>query len=350
MSYHQVKKGLEPGTVLYTDKKKVETVVIENIIYNQNTFVETKISKISELEYDKDSDTIQWITVTGLHDVAIIEYIGNLFGIHNLVLEDILNTTQRPKVDFFDNLIFVVLKNLSFTTSKTEINHEQVSIIFGKNFVLCFVEKDKHLFFPIKERMKIASSKIRNTGSDYLAYTLMDLIVDHYFILLEKIEVHLDFYENKIINGEQSNVLNNVYKLKRENLVLNNAIWPLRELIAQLERAETDLIKKKSHIYFRDLYDHTIQVIDRTGVYRDLLTALLELHLSGSGNRTNEVMKVLTVISTIFMPLTFIAGVYGMNFKNMPELFVPWAYFAVIGLMVVIAIAMLIYFRRKKWF
>lgn len=349
MSYYQAKKGLAPGTVLYTGRKKVEKVLIENIIYSQNDVTENKVLNISELEYNKDSDAIQWVIITGLHDVGIIEQVGVVFNIHNLVLEDILNTGQRPKVDFFDENIFIVLKNLHFNASKSEIIHEQVSIILGKNFVLCFVEKDDNLFFPIKERLRSSGSKMRNSGSDYLAYALMDIIIDHYFILLEKMEEHLDFYENKIINGERSNVLNSVYKLKRENLSLNNAIWPLRELVAQLERAEPGLIKKKNSIYFRDLYDHTIQVIERTGVYRDLLTALLELHLSGSGNRTNEVMKVLTVISTIFMPLTFIAGVYGMNFRNMPELFVPWAYFAVLGIMVMIAILMLIYFKRKKW-
>ncbi len=349
MSYSEAKKGLEPGSVLYTGKKKVEHVIIENIIFSPKEIIETRITDVSELKCNIDNDLVQWVNITGLHEVSTIEKIGNIFGIHNLVLEDILNIEQRPKVDFHTDSIYIILKNLKFNASKSVIEQEQISIILHKNFVLSFVEKDELLFSPILSRLKIVGSKMRGMGVDYLAYSLMDLVIDHYFILLEKIEEHLDFYENKIIKVEHKNVLNKVYNLKRENLVLNNAVWPLRELVSQLERTDTDLIKKKNHIYFRDLYDHTIQVIDRIGVYRDLLNALIELHLSGSSNRTNEVMKVLTVISTIFMPLTFIVGVYGMNFKYMPELEVRWAYFAVMGLMLIIALAMLYYFRKKKW-
>jgi magnesium transporter len=349
MSYLKDNNLLETANEKVARGSKPGKLIIENILFNHSHFVESQITDISELKCNKEPDLVQWVIITGLHDSSVIEQIGNVFDLHYLVQEDVLNTGHRPKVEFNDQSVFVILKNLKFISHRSTIEQEQVSILFGKNYVLCFVEKNDVLFSPVLSRLRVSGAKVRSLGADYLAYTLIDVVVDQYFVLLEKIEEHLDFYENKIIKGEHKNVLNKVYNLKRENLVLNNAVWPLRELVSQLERTDTELIKKKNHIYFRDLYDHTIQVIDRIGVYRDLLNALIELHLSGSSNRTNEVMKVLTVISTIFMPLTFIVGVYGMNFKYMPELEVKWAYFAVIGLMLIIALAMLYYFRKKKW-
>jgi len=349
MRYSEVKKGLAPGTVLYAGKRKVDSILIESVIFDKNTLSEETLTDVSKLEYKCDSDDIQWVTITGLHDSKMVEQIGSSFGIHNLVLEDILNTDHRPKVDFYSDYIYILFKSLSYNRSETAIEQEQISILLGRNFVLCFCEKDHTLFKSIRERLRVPGSKFRASGADYLAYTLMDVIIDHYFIVIEKISDKLDFYEEKIISGNHKGILNKIYLLKRQNLSITNSIWPLRELISQIERSDSGLIKKTNHIFFRDLYDHTIQIIDKINVYRELLTAIIDLHLSESGNRTNEVMKVLTIISTIFIPLTFIAGVYGMNFKFMPELQVHWAYFAVIGLMAALAILMLIYFRRKKW-
>jgi magnesium transporter len=349
MSYYQIKKGMDPGSVLYTGKQKIQEISIENYVYSQDNCEFEIINSADDIKFQNQDNKTQLLLITGLHDISIVEKVGNAFGIHNLALEDILNTQQRPKAEFYDDNVLIVLKNLNFKSSGAEIEQEHISIVLGKNYVVCFAEKDNNIFYPVTEKLKKHGTRIRSLGSDYLAYSLMDVIIDNYFILLEKLDEHLDFYETKIINGEDKNILNRIYKFKREVFVLNNSVWPLRELISHLERSETQILKKKNLLYFRDLYDHTIQVIERAGVLRDLLTALLELHLSRTGNRTNDVMKVLTIISTIFIPLTFIAGLYGMNFHYMPELQIKWAYFAVLGIMMIIVIGMLLWFRKKKW-
>lgn len=349
MSYYQIKKGMDPGSVIYTGKQKTSKVIIENYIFGTEEFSYEILPSATDIEHCAVENQVQLVIISGLHDQSTIEKTGEVFGIHNLALEDVLNTSQRPKADFYDENAFIVLKNLTFNSSESEIEQEHISIVLGKNYVVCFIEKDSSIFLPVTEKIKKPGTRIRSLGADYLAYSIMDIIVDNYFLLLEQLDEHLDFYEAKIIKGGDKNILNRIYKFKREVFVLNNSVWPLRELISHLERSENGLIKKKTMFYFRDLYDHTIQVIERAGVLRDLITALLELHMSRTGNKTNEVMKVLTIISTIFIPLTFIAGVYGMNFKYMPELHVKWAYFAVLAVMLIVVFVMLIWFRRKKW-
>jgi magnesium transporter len=224
-----------------------------------------------------------------------------------------------------------------------------VSIVAGSNYLISFQEKTGDVFEPLRKRIKTASGKIRTLGSDYLLYAILDIIIDNYFILLEHLGDEVEKYETELIVNANKDILNRIYYLKRENLLLRNAVWPVRELVLQFEKTDSPLIKKKNIIYFRDLYDHTIQVIDNVEIYRDLLSGLIELYYTGTSNKTNEVMKVLTIISTIFIPLTFIAGIYGMNFKYMPELEWHWAYFSVWGLMIVIFILMIWYFKQKKW-
>lgn len=340
---------MDPGSVIYTGKQKTTKVIIENYIFGAETYTYEILPVAEDIKHCTIENQIQLLIITGLHDQSVIEKAGEVFDIHSLALEDVLNTSQRPKTDFYDDNVFIVLKNLFFNHAGSQIEQEHVSIVLGKNYVVCFVEKDNSFFLPITEKIKKTGTRIRSLGADYLAYSLMDIIVDNYFILLEQLDEHLDFFETKIIKGGDKTILNRIYKFKREVFVLNNSVWPLRELISHLERSESALIRKKTMFYFRDLYDHTIQVIERAGVLRDLITALLELHMSRTGHKTNEVMKVLTIISTIFIPLTFIAGVYGMNFKYMPELRIKWAYFAVLAIMLIIALIMLVWFRRKKW-
>jgi magnesium transporter len=349
MSHYSKKQGLPPGSLIYTGKDNSKKIEIETINYSHELLLEEKISNITDLKYEKDSKSVYWININGVHNTELLKTLGEKFIIHNLVLEDILNTTQRPKVEFFDDHIFLVIKMLSYNNKEAEIDSEQVSFILGHNYVISFQEKPGDVFDPLRNRIKNSSGKVRNLGSDYLAFALLDIIIDNYFILLEHLGEKLEKYEESLIKKADKEILNRIYFLKRENLLLRNSVWPVRELVSQLEKSDSGIIKKKTIIYFRNLYDHTIQVIDSVEIYRDLLSGLIELYMTGTSNKTNEVMKVLTIISTIFIPLTFIAGIYGMNFKYMPELGWHWAYFSVWGVMLILTILMLWFFRRKKW-
>ena len=279
----------------------------------------------------------------------IIEQVGNSFNVHPLVLEDIANTVQRPKMEDFDDYIFVVLRMLRFDEKDDETKTEQISILLGPDFVISFQEREGDVFDIIRERLRNNKGKIRKMGADYLAYSLIDAIVDNYFVILEKRGETIEEMEDKLVTNPTSETLQALHDLKREMIFLRKSVWPLREVISRLERSESPLINKSTFVYLRDVYDHTIQVMDSVDTFRDMLSGMLDIYLSSVSNRMNEVMKVLTVIATIFIPLTFIAGIYGMNFKYMPELGQAWGYPAVLILMLAIAVVMLINFRRKKW-
>ncbi|MBN2777334.1 MAG: magnesium/cobalt transporter CorA [Bacteroidales bacterium] len=343
------KVGLPPGSLVFSGTERSHDISIEHIAYSTTEYFEETIHSIKEIDISPDSGKVHWINLNGVHDSDLIKNIGEKFNIHKLVLEDVLNTHQRPKVDIYDEHIFAVIKMLVYNKTDKSVDSEQVSIVAGSNYLISFQEKTGDVFEPLRKRIKTASGKIRTLGSDYLLYAILDIIIDNYFILLENLGDEVEKYETELIDNANKDILNRIYYLKRENLLLRNAVWPVRELVSQFEKTESTLIKKKNLIYFRDLYDHTIQVIDNVEIYRDLLSGLIELYYTGTSNKTNEVMKVLTIISTIFIPLTFIAGVYGMNFKYMPELEWHWAYFSVLGLMIVIFILMIWYFKRKKW-
>lgn len=349
MTNYSKKKGLPPGSLVFTGKVRSKKVSIDLIEYSQDKYLHKKIDKLKDIEYNPDSKSIYWLNISGLHDTDIIEESGNMFGINMLVLEDILNTNQRPKTDFYDNYIFVTLKTLDYNNKSKKIDNHQISIILGKNYVITYLEKSDDLFDPLKSRIEVSNSKIRSFGSDYLSYAVIDIVVDNYFILLEKLGLEIESFEESLIDKFDKNTINQIYILKRENLVLRNSIWPLREAVSQLERVESTLISDKTEIFFRDLYDHTIQIIDNVEVYRDILSGLIDLYLSGISNKTNEVMKVLTIISTIFIPLTFIVGLYGMNFNYMPELSWRWGYITIWAIMVSITVFMIIFIRKRKW-
>lgn len=348
-SKNKTKTGLPPGSLVFTGITREHQVQSELIKYSTDSYIEENYDSIDLLNISDTLNEIHWININGVHNTEIIREIGEKFNIHKLVLEDVLNTHQRPKVDFYNEHIFVVLKMLVYDKNKKSIDGEQVSIIVGKNYLISFQEKDGDVFEPLRKRIKTSSGKIRTLGTDYLLFAIMDIIVDNYFILLENLGEEVEKYETELIDNANKDILNRIYYLKRENLLLRNAVWPVRELVSQFEKTDSLLIKKKNIIYYRDLYDHTIQVIDNVEIYRDLLSGLIELYYTNTGNKTNEVMKVLTIISTIFIPLTFIAGIYGMNFKYMPELEWHWAYFGVWGLMIILFIGMMWFFKRKKW-
>ncbi len=342
------KAGLPPGSLVHIGEKKVEEVKITIIDYDETHFQEKEAKTIEECFIFKDKPTVTWINVEGIHQVEILEKLGECYGFHPLILEDILNTDQRPKTEDFGDYLYIVLKMLY--PNNSEVVTEQISLILGPNFVISFQEGLKgDVFDPLRERIRTAKGKIRQLGADYLAYSLIDSIVDHYFIILEKLGENIEFLEEKLITSPTPETLQTIHNLKREMIFLRKSVWPLREVISGLERGESFLIKESTRLYLRDVYDHTIQVIDNVETFRDMLSGMLDIYLSSVSNRLNAVMKVLTIIATIFMPLTFLAGLYGMNFKYMPELSWPWGYPLALFIMLAIAVSMLIYFKNKKW-
>ena len=344
------KTGLPPGTVVHIGDKRIEKAKIDIIDYDEAQFQEKAAKKAEECFPFKDTETVTWINISGIHDVEIIKKIGKEFKLHPLVLEDIVNTGQRPKYEDFDDHIFVVLKMLYYDDKSDEIKTEQVSLIVGSNFVISFQELEGDVFHPIRERIRNSKGRIRKAGADYLAYALLDAVVDGYFIILEKIGERIEGIEEELVKNPTPETLKIIHDLKREMIFLRRSVWPLREVISVLERGESSIIHEKTQIYLRDVYDHTIQVIDTIETFRDMVSGMLDIYLSSVSNRMNQVMKVLTIIATIFIPLTFIAGIYGMNFKYMPELEWKPGYFIALGLMFVIGLSMFIHFKRKKWF
>jgi magnesium transporter len=287
--------------------------------------------------------------VVGIQEVEVLEKLGNCFTVHPLALEDILNTEQRPKIDDYGEDLFIVVKLISYNEKKDEVEAEQISLILRPNAVLSFQEKEGDDFAAVKERLRAGKGRLRKMGADYLAYTLLDIVVDQYFVVLERLGERIEVLEGKLLADPGAATLHKIQNLKKEMLLLRKWIWPLREIISSLERGEFPAIHESTRVYLRDVYDHAIQVIDSIEIYRDMLSGMLDIYLSSLNNRMNAVMKVLTIITTIFMPLTFLAGVYGMNFKHMPELDWPWAYPLILAVMAFVAILMLVLFRRKKW-
>jgi magnesium transporter len=346
----QKKAGAAPGTLVYIGEDRNQKIKIQMMAYDQNGIEEKELSNIEECFPYKDKPLTTWINIYGLNDISLIEKIGTNFNIHPLVLEDILNTHQRPKLDDYEDYIYLVFRMVSCINEGNDIDNEQVSVIIGKNYIISFQEKEGDVFDPIRERLRAGKGRIRKAGTDYLAYALMDAIVDGYFIVLDSLGEKIETLEDKLIADPQPDDLQQIHELRRLMITLRKSIWPLREVINSMLRGDIELIQKETDIFLRDVYDHTIQIIDTIESYRDVISGMLDTYLSSLSYKMNEVMKVLTIIATIFIPLTFVAGVYGMNFHHMPELEWEWVY--PIGfwiLMALVAGTMLIYFRKKKW-
>lgn len=344
------KSGLPPGSVVHIGEKKIETPRITLMDYTPSQFTEKVVHSADECLSFRDNPSITWININGLSDTALIEQIGKGFNLHPLILEDIVNTEQRPKIEDFDNYLFMVLRMLNYDPLNKDIKSEQISLVLGHNFVLSFQEDIGDVWDGVRERIRNDKGRIRKEYSDYLAYSLMDAIVDNYFFILEKSEEDIEGLEEEIIQSSDKTLLPSIHHLKREMLTLRRSVWPLRETINSLMHSDNPLIHDTTRIYLRDIYDHTIQVIETIESLRDISSGLLDIYLSSVSNRLNEIMKVLTIISAIIMPLTLIAGIYGMNFEYMPELRWKWGYPGALILMVVIGTAMLLYIKRKKWF
>jgi magnesium transporter len=310
---------------------------------------EKEVEEIDNAFLFKDNKRITWINIDGLQKISTIEKIGNYFNLHPLVLEDIANTAQRPKMEDYTDYLFVVLKMLQYSEEDNEIKGEQVSLILGSNWVVSFQETEGDVFDPIRERIRTDKGNIRKMGADYLAYVLMDAIVDNYFAVLEKVGEKIEEIEDETVTNPSPETLQTIHDLKRQMIMLRKSVWPLREVISRLERWESKLINESTDIFLRDLYDHTIQVIDAVETFRDMLSGMLDIYMSSVSNRMNEVMKVLTIIATIFLPLTLVAGIYGMNFRIMPELQWEMGYPFALLIMLAVGITMLIYFKRRNW-
>lgn len=343
--------GHAPGTLVPTEKAEPQPLKLTLFEYAPEIDAqERQVQSVSEcLPFDAQIP-VSWLSVAGSHQEEFLQEIGDRLDIHPLILEDILDSSQRPKMEDFDQYLFIELNMLSWDERHQRIESEQVSLILGENYVVTFQEYEKDVFDPIRKRIREGKNRLTRLGADYLAYSLIDAIVDHYFTVLENLGELIEILEEKLITHADPSTLQAIHELKRELTFLRKSVWPLREVIGALERGESLLFQESSLIYLRDIYDHTIQIIDTVETFRDMVSGMLDIYLSSISNRLNEVMKVLTMIATVFIPLSFIVGVYGMNFRYMPELQWKWGYPLIWGVIILVVAGMLAYFRRKKWF
>ena len=347
----QLKKpGLPPGTVVHTGPKKEERARVSYLDFDAQTLTEREdVQDLSVLWGLCDSPTVSWVNVDGLHDTGIIERIGERFGIHPLALEDIVHVGQRPKLEEYDDYLYVVLYQLEWHGEDEMVTEEQVSLVIGSNYVFSFQERRGDDFDPIRERLRTGKGKLRERGSDHLAYALIDATVDNYFTILDRIGSATEQIELELLEQPGQDTMRKLQQIKREMLVVRRAIWPLRDVLATLMRTDSRLITEDTRVYLRDVHDHAVQVLESVETLRDVVSGMIDIYLSQVALRTNEAMKVLTVMASIFIPLTFIVGVYGMNFEYMPELHMWWAYPAVWGVMIAVAVGLLIWFKRRGW-
>lgn len=348
------KAGLPPGAMVHIGERLADEVRIEVIHYNEERLEKTDIKSIEECRpFLQRADAVTWIHIDGLHDIEKLEKLETVFGFHPLILEDIFNSDQRPKMEDLGEYLYIVLKMFNGRDEGNggafKVASEQISVVFGGNYCISIAEKESAVLKPIRDRLETGIGKLRKAGADYLAYAIIDAVVDNYFIVLEKFGEEIERMEEASIKNPGPETLQAIQDFKREMIFLRRSVWPLREAIGSLARSESPLIQDATVAYLKDVYDHTIQVIDNIETLRDMLSGMLDIYLSSIGNRTNRVMKTLTVIATIFIPLTFIVGVYGMNFKYMPELEWRWGYFAVWAVILLVAGGMGIYFRKRKW-
>jgi magnesium transporter len=340
-----------PGTLILgepSEKERApEKTTIRLINYSETEFEEKELVDFTDLDIKTEQSKVLWVQVTGTHP-EVLEKIGSLYNLHPLLLEDITSSGERPKMEDYGDYLFLVVKRVYF-----DENHDfkiaEIGIVLGVNHVISFQKEESELFKPITERIRSAKGRIRKRGADYLAYSLVDIIVDTYFVVLEEIGDVIETLETALVQDPTTETLQIIHRLKRNLILMRKAVWPLRELLNALLRRESTLIKDASFVFIRDVYDHTIQIIDTIESFRDMVSGMLDIYLSSISNKMNEIMKVLTIIATIFIPLTFIAGVYGMNFQNMPELFWRWGYFMILAIMLGISLFMVYYFHRKKW-
>jgi len=341
------KTGLPPGTLVHIGERKSEHVTVTVFRYSTTSCKELHVEQVDQLSSPADESVI-WINVGGVHKVEMVETLGKQFSLHPLLLEDVTNTDQRPKLDDYEAYIFLVMKMLSLTDRK-DIAVEQVSFVLGKNYVISFQENGTDVFQPVRERLRGGKGRLRQSGADYLLYALVDAIVDQYFAVLELSGEQIEAVQQGVVDDPKPETLNEIHALKRQLLFVRRAVWPLRDVMTNLSRSDCPFLQHPTKVFFRDVYDHVVQIVDTIEILREMVSASLDIYLSSVSYRLNAIMRVLTVITTIFMPLSFIASIYGMNFEYMPELRSPWGYPLVLGVMAAVGMGMLVLFRNKRW-
>ncbi len=341
------KTGLPPGTLVHIGEKKSEKVTITAFHYTGTNCEEQQLNQPDHLVPPADESVI-WVNVGGVHKTDVLESFGKQFSLHPLLLEGIANTDQRPKLDDYETYLFLVMKMLTMT-ERQDVVVKQVSLVMGRNFVLSFQENGTDVFQPVRDRLRGGKGRLRQSGADYLAYALVDAIVDQYFAVLESVGEKIESLQQVVVADPKPDTLRNIHALKRQLLFLRRAVWPLRDVMNNLSRADCPFLQHNTKVFFRDVYDHVIQIVDTIETLREMVAASLDIYLSSVSYRLNAVMRVLTVITTIFMPLSFIASIYGMNFEHMPELKSEWGYPIVLGVMALVGAGMLVIFRNKRW-
>lgn len=340
--------GLQPGALIHVGEKRVEKVTFDQIKFDKTTFLHDTKDTIEECLVINEEPTVMWTNIVGLHDADVIDKIGRHYSIHNLVQADIMNTELRPKIENHENYLQIILK-LPHILSENKLFMEHISLIVGKNYVLSFQETTDDIFDPVRERLKNSVGKIREKKSDYLAYALIDAIIDYYYVVMEKIGIQSEQLEEELMDNPTPNTLQTIHTLKREMVMLRKSIWPMREVVDRFDRMESEIIQESTRTYLHDVYNHTVQVMDNIEGLREMIGGMLDTYLSSIGNKMNEVMKTLTIIASIFIPITFIAGIYGTNFAYVPELEWEGSYFVMLGVMGTIVFTMILWFRNKKW-
>lgn len=341
------KVGSAPGTLAHIGIKKTEEVTIDIYDYGIDHLTNKRIQTVEECQPFVDTTNPTWVQVRGLHDISKLKQLWDRFEFHPLIQEDILNTNQRPKIEDYGQQIFVVLKMMYFEDD--QLQQEQVSFVFNDKFIFSFQESERKIFLPIKERLEVENTRMRKGGPDYMAYALMDIIIDYYFEVLETINNKIEEIEDVLWSSNDEDTLSDIHQTRRQLIQFRKNAWPLRDNMNSMLRDESPFIADETKLFLRDVYDHTVQIIDNLDNNRELVSGLHDMYMTNISNKMNEVMKVLTIIATIFIPLTFIAGIYGMNFENMPELQWKWSYPIVWGFMIIATIGMIFYFRKKKW-
>jgi len=338
-----------PGTISYVGTKREAPVKLHIMNYNEKDFTEEYVSTVEECLPFKESPTVTWLDISGVHDEKIISDLGEKFSTHPLVLEDIGNTAHRPKVEEYDDYLFIIVKMAYFNPEAAQVTFEQVSLIVGKDYVISLQEREGDVLDELRERIRSSKGKVRRLGSDYLMYGILDAIVDNYYKVLESFGEQIEEMEMLLMKDADQQLLSRIYSLKHELVFMRKLIWPMREVVSSLQRTDNELVSESTAIYLRDIMDHTVHVVETVETFRDMTSGMLDLYLTTVSNKMNEVMKVLTIFAAIFIPLTFLAGVYGMNFKNMPEMRWGHSYLIWWIVTIILAVGMIIYFRKKKW-
>jgi magnesium transporter len=349
--FHRIPKevGLPPGTVAFSGERKIERVRLVVLSYGPDRIEEKEVGSVEECLPYLDGGGITWVSVQGLHETGVLRAIGEKLGLHPLVLEDIVSTGQRPKTEDFQDYLYVVVRMLDYDDAARCVSADQISVILGPGWVLSFQESARDAFEPVRERLRQGRGRSRKLKSDYLAYSLIDAVVDHYFVVLEKLGEQVEALEAELAADPRPDVLRSIHRVRSEMVLVRKSIYPVREVVAGLSRSGSRLIQKETDLFLRDVHDHSVQIIEALESYRDILSGLQELYLSMVSNRLNEIMKILTVGAMIFVPLTFLAGVYGMNFRYFPEIEWRWGYLLFWLVSILLSVCMLIVFRKKKW-